>query len=180
MAVETSLLFVACQTFESGKAFRGASLLTDTDTKPVDFRCTDAIRPTSLQTVLYGQMLHQHIVVELVAVQLLKALKQPPTVVLVQEPALLWLRTKIASPVLLLGKESSDSDGSGGNSTKLSSTSGRFEPVVLFAHKEFGNDLATLAPILAVVFNRLDLLEPFKRVVTALEQVHQQKIGEPK
>ncbi len=183
MSDETQLLFIASQKFESGKTVRGAFLLTDTDTKPLEFRCTNPIRPTTLQTVLYGQMLQRHLMVELIGVPLVKSLKQSPFVVLVQEPDLLWLRSKIATPVLLVTKETAitaDGDGDGSRTAMLSSGSGQFEPVVLIAHKEFGSDIPAVTPILTQVFNRFDLVEPFQRIMTALEQVHQQKIGEAK
>jgi hypothetical protein len=181
---DAQILFLASRKFDSDKAIRGALLLTDTDTKPLEFRCTNPIRPTSLQTVLYGQMLQRHIMVELIGVPLLNSLKQPPSVVLVKEPDFLWLRAKVSVPVLQVTKESgldfSSADSDDKRTTLLSSHSGQFEPVVLAAHTDFGDDMSTSVPILTQVFNRFDLLEPFQRVLTALEQVHQQKIGEAK
>jgi hypothetical protein len=179
---DTQLLFIASQKFESGKAVRGALLLTDGDTKPLEFRCTNPIRPTSLQTVLYGQMLETHLMVELIGLPLVNSLRQPPTMILVQEPELLGLRHRVHSPILQIAKESSIAiDGNNGNGTALlSSASGQFEPVVLVAQKEFATDIPTCMSVLTKVFNRFDLLEPFKRVANALEQVHQQKIGESK
>jgi hypothetical protein len=94
MPDDTHLLFVASQRFESGKAIRGAFLLTDCDTKPLEFRCTNPIRPTSLQTVLYGQMLDSHLMLELIGLPLVNSLKQSPTLILVQEPGLLGLRNR--------------------------------------------------------------------------------------
>lgn len=183
MADEIHLLFIASQRFESGKAIRGAFLLTDGDTKPLEFRCTNPIRPTSLQTVLYGQMLDSHLLVELIGLPLVNSLKQPPTLILVQEPGLLALRQRANVPVLQIAKESAiavEGDGNGGRTAMLSSASGKFDPVVLVAQKDFGADIAEGTPVLTKVFNRFDLLEPFQRVITALEQVHQQKIGESK
>jgi len=179
---DTQLLFIASQKFESGKAVRGALLLTDGDTKPLEFRCTNPIRPTSLQNVLYGQMLEAHLIVELIGLPLVNSLRQPPTIILVQEPELLELRHRVHSPILQITKESSLAiNGDNGSGTALlSSASGQFEPVVLVAQKEFATDIPTSMPVLTRVFNRFDLLEPFKRVATALEQVHQQKIGESK
>ncbi len=183
MAGEVNILFIASQRFEAGKAVRGAMLLTDQDTKPLEFRCTNPIRPTSLQTVLYGQMLDSHVAVELIGVPLVNSLKQPPTLVVVREPELLGLRSKIATPVVLLTKESAismDSDSDGRRTSLLSSASGQFDPVVLVAHSDFGDDIGVSMPLLTKVFNRFDLIEPFNRINTALEQVHQQKIGETK
>ncbi len=181
---DSQLLFLASRKFDSDKAIRGALLLTDIDTKPLEFRCTNPIRPTSLQTVLYGTMLQRHVMVELIGVPLFNSLKQPPSVVLVEDPDLLWLRAKASVPILQVTKESgldfSSSDSDEKRTTLLSSNSGQFEPVVLVAHRDFGDDIGASVPLLTQVFNRFDLLEPFHRVLTALEQVHQQKIGEAK
>ena len=184
MPDDTHLLFIAAQKFESGKAIRGAFLLTDGDTKPLEFRCTNPIRPTSLQTVLYGQMLDNHLMVELIGLPLVNSLKQPPALILVQDSALLGLRQKVDSPVLQIAKETAiaigDNNGDESRIAMLSSASGKFDPVVLMAQKDFSQDIAVGTPVLKKVFNRFDLLEPFQRVITALEQVHQQKIGEAK
>ena len=169
MPDDTQLLFIASQKFESGKAVRGALLLTDGDTKPLEFRCTNPIRPTSLQSVLYGQMLETHLMVELIGLPLINSLRQPPTVILVQEPELLGLRERVHSPILQITKESSlpINGNNGSGMALLSSASGHFEPLVLVAQKEFATDIPTSMPVLTRVFNRFDLLEPFRRVVTA-------------
>ena len=60
----------------------------------------------------------------------------------------------------------------------LSSVSGKFDPVVISIHPEFSDDKEVARQLLTEVFNRQDLAEPFTRVLTALEQVHVQKVGE--
>jgi hypothetical protein len=183
MTDDAHLLFMACQRFEAGKAIRGAFLLTDFDTKPLEFHCTNPIRPTSLQTVLYGKMLDSHMMVDLIGLPLVNTLKQPPSLILVQEPNLLRLRQRLNMPVLWIARESAiavGADGDGSDTAMLTSASGKFDPLVLIASKECGMDITVGTPLLSKVFNRFDLLEPFQRVLTALEQVHQQKIGESK
>lgn len=177
-----TLMFLGSKRFEGDKAVRGAFLLTDLDTKPLEFRCTNPIRPTALQTVLYGDMLQRHMMVELIGVPLVTSIKTPPSAVLVEDAELLWLRSKVAVPVLRLTKESqiAVAESDGGNSALLSSHSGQFEPVVVVAHKDFRSDVSDAMPLLTQVFNRFDLAEPFNRVAVALDQVHQQKIGENK
>jgi len=179
---ETQLMFIGAQKFESGKAIRGAFLLTDMDTKPLEFRCTNPIRPSSLQSVLYGQMLQRHIMVELIGMPLVNSVKQSPALILVTDPDLLWLRSKLKVPVVQITKETeiSVSDSDQVRTALLSSNSGQFDPVVLAAHADFGDDVTFATAALVPVFSRFDLLEPFQRVVIALDQVHQQKIGEAK
>lgn len=61
-------------------------------------------------------MLQRHLMVELIGVPLVNSLKQSPSVVLVQEPDLLSVRSKITIPVVLITKETAisvDGDGDG-------------------------------------------------------------------
>jgi len=128
-------------------------------------------------------MLQRHILIELIGVPLMNSLRRPPSVVVVQDAESIWLRSRIASPVVQLTKESdipTHVNGDGGRTVLLSSNSGKFDPIVLVAHKDFATDIEAAAPILSQVFNRFDLMEPFQRIFTALEQVHQQKVGEDK
>src|SRR5947209_18991330 len=101
------LMFLATKKFDSGKAIRGAFLLTDLNTKPLEFRCTNPIRPTTLQTMLYGDILEQHIMVELIGLPLVKSLKDHPTIILVQEQTFIGIRPKIDIPLILIAKEES-------------------------------------------------------------------------
>lgn len=174
------LLYLATHKFEDGKVIRGAFLLTDNDTKPVEFRCTNPVRPTQLQTILYGEILQEHIMVELIGLPLVQSVRETADVILVIEPDFLNMRTKVDIPVVLLTKEEriATVDGHEDNFQMLTSTSGFFEPVVLSTHGDFPTDKTQSRAILGDIFNTHDLIEPFNRISKALEQVHAQKLGE--
>ena len=174
-----SLMFLAAKYFDSGKTVRGAFLLTDAATKPLEFRCTNPIRPTQLQTMLYGDILEEYILVELIGQPLVKSAKEAPSLVLVSDAKFLQLRTKMGVPVVLITKEERiDAGESSGVFQMLNSVSGKFDPVVISVNPEFPDDKDLARQLLSEVFNRHDLAEPFARVLTALEQVHIQKVGE--
>jgi hypothetical protein len=59
----------------------------------------------------------------------------------------------------------------------VASESGKFEPVIVSAHRKFAKERDEYRNILQEVFKRYNLLEPFERIATALEQVHAQKLG---
>ena len=63
---DVRLMFISTKDFADGEAIRGGMLVTDAQTKPLEFRCTDPVRPTSLQKVLYGKMLENHVLVTLI------------------------------------------------------------------------------------------------------------------
>lgn len=178
---QIKLMFLAARKFESNNAVRGAFLLTDVETKPLEFRCTNPIRPTQLQKMLYGDILEQYILVELIGQPLVKTVKDEPNLILVNDHSFLELRTKINIPVVQITKEeqiniSSDKDEN--SFQMLNSSSGKFDPVIIRTHNRFPDDRNRSKEILSGIFNSHDLIEPFSRVSTALEQVHAQKIGE--
>jgi len=183
------LTFLCSHRFENGEVIRGGILLTDRETKPLEFRCTSPIRPTGLQKLLYGNMLERHILVELIGQSLLKSLAEQSDVILVREPDLLHLQVRLGNQqtVLLLSKHgehdprgAEKSDAGGGTSKLLGSDTGKFEPVVVHTYRGFEEKGGQLRGVLGEVFAHFDLLEPFERVKAALEQVHKQKLGEGK
>ncbi len=176
MPSDMKLLFLASARFEKGEAIRGGALVTDSTTKPLEFRCTDPIRPSALQRTLYGGMLDEHVLVELIAKPLHRSLTIKPTLVLVREPHMLLLRPSVDLPVLCVAtdKDFAGLHANAGSQSPilLSSASGRFEPVVITAHADHEEERDSQRAALAEVFGRHNLLEPFERIATALQQVH--------
>ncbi len=174
------LMFLSAKKFESNKVVRGAFLLSDEETRPLEFRCTNPIRPTQLQTVLYGDTLEEYILVELIGQPLVKGASDSPDLVLVNESAFLKLRTRIDVPVVLITKEERIDVEQDSQTvfSMLNSTSGKFDPIVISVHPDFGGDKDLARSFLAGIFNHHDLVEPFNRISTALEQVHASKVGE--
>jgi hypothetical protein len=60
------LAFLSRASFDNGVVSRGEILVTDGETKPLEFRCTSRIRPSSLQKVLYGKTLDGHMALDLI------------------------------------------------------------------------------------------------------------------
>ena len=63
---------------KEGGSYLGGLLLTDTAGIPLDFRYTEPITPTKLQSVLYGKALEPHLKEEVIQKTLLKELKGTP------------------------------------------------------------------------------------------------------
>ncbi len=164
--------------FEGGAAVRGAVLVTDSESKPAEFRCTNTIRPTSLQKVLYGGILDQHLLVDLISVPLLRAISSRISLVVVREPMLLETRARVETPLVLLQSQA-ESASTGGNvrvdDALIHSETGKFEPLVLAVKEEYSDDAAVARTLLQLVGKRCSPLEPFDRLQLALEQVHAQK-----
>jgi hypothetical protein len=158
--------------------FRGGVLVTDSQGKPIEFRCTSAIQPTAVQKTLYGGTLKAHMAVELTARPLLNAVKEKYDAVFVTQEDFIELRKTIQKPLLLVAKQGStlatqqDSE-SPAKSELLSSPSGKFDPVVLTCHWQHAEDIALTLPDLGSLFARFDFIEPFSRIESALKLLHE-------
>lgn len=172
------IAFVDTKRLEDGAAVRGAILVTDSESKPVEFRCTNAVRPTSLQRVLYGGVLDQHLLVELISLPLLRAVSHKVSLIVIRDPLLLEVRHKVDTVVALIRSqaESAGSTDTGQiDDALLHSEGGTFEPLVLTVNKEYTSDASVARPLLELIAKRCNPLEPFERLQLALEQVHQHK-----
>jgi hypothetical protein len=63
---------------KEGASYLGGLLMTDPSGIPLDFRYTEPITPTRLQSILYGKSLEPHLKEEVIQKTLLKELKSPP------------------------------------------------------------------------------------------------------
>lgn len=151
----TSIVFMDSMNFENMQSWRGGALVTDILTYPQEFRLTSPIRPTPLQSMLYGSTLESYISVELIALPLIKALKIKPALIIVRSAKFLEARSKSEFPLVLFDTKSNN-----------------FKP-----HPNFQNDL-TVANGLFAKPNVDTLLEPFSRIQTALTEAHRQKVGD--
>ncbi|MFQ5752260.1 MAG: hypothetical protein ACE5HI_09710 [bacterium] len=175
---ELKIGFLTGVNFEGNSTFRGAILITDSQTKPLEFRVTAPIRPTSFQKTLYGEILGEEILVELITLPLVRTIKEKPEVILVRDPLFLGANLKQDIRIVRIYKEDEIGFGKNNESVSINSLSGKYEPILLETSKEVNDELPEIRKILSDVFAKYNLIEPFERVKLACEQVHAQKIGE--
>jgi hypothetical protein len=153
------LAFLDLATFEDGAAIRGGCLVTDSLTRPLEFRVSGAIRPTSLQKVLYGDTLHEYICNDLVGVPMLRALESNVDFILVRDAEFLKLRTQVEAPVLWV----------------RATVDGQF---VLQALPGYEQEAEAARNALPRRLRGRNIMEPFMRIRSALEEAHNLKVGE--
>jgi hypothetical protein len=155
----------------------GVILVTDADTKPLEFRVTSQIKPTNFQKILYGNVLKEHILVELVALPLLGAIDEDIDVILVSDPLFLGTNSKqgVRCVRVFSGKEAS-----GKKLTKidLASVSNEGLPLSLEIPNDFDDELPGISEALEAVSGTRDLTEPFERLKLGCEQVYLKKTTE--
>ena len=179
---EVRFMFLAASYFEAGDATRGGFLTTNVATEPLEFRCTSSIRPTKLQQMLYGHMLSEYVLCQLIGIPLFEAAKEKPNLILVNDSVFLAMRPRVTVAVLWLGRHSQAADvlpkDAHLEDYVLTHQSGKFEPIITFTHHEFADELLEARRLLSELTKEHDALEPFDRVDRALEHVHKEKTGE--
>ncbi len=162
------LCFLDAHLFE-GDAVRGAALVTDDRTRPLEFRITEPVRCGALQRVLYGEILDEHVAMELIGIPLLEALREQPDYVLVCDQRLLQLQESVQFPVFWIGRDEAQD---GGDDSAPHGPGGIF-----IGYHGDADQVREARAGLRAVAERYSLLEPFERSRTALQRMHQQAAG---
>src|SRR5574338_1279256 len=88
------IAFLETYTLSENGGIMGAILVTDAETKPLEFRVTAPIKTTNFQKTLYGDVLLEHILVELISVPLINALNGEIDIILVKDNLFLGANNK--------------------------------------------------------------------------------------
>lgn len=167
-----TLGFLGMHQFSDGAAIRGGLLVTDTDTKPLEFRVTAPVCPQQFQEILYGDLLEEHVSVELLGIPLVDALQQKPELLLVRNELFLGLNNKQNIPIVLLLKEDEPLIKKGSSTQSLISQDARHPPAKVCTSGKFESDLTEITKKLQPIFLTRDLMEPFNRLDKACVDVH--------
>jgi hypothetical protein len=171
------IAFLETYSFDDNAGIMGAILVTDPDTKPLEFRITAPIKPTNFQKTLYGDVLLEHLLVELIALPLLGAIKDDIDLVLVRDPLFLGINSKQGVRTVRLFNEKDGTVRSKKTGEEQSRLEGDFG-VYIETSKKFASELPEIIEKLSQISTTRNLIEPFDRLKTACEQVHLQKIDE--
>lgn len=168
--------FLETYTLDSDAGIMGAILVTDAETKPLEFRVTAPIKPTNFQKTLYGDVLFEHILTELISIPLLNAINEEIDIILVRDSLFLGVNEKQGIRVVrVLNEEEAQQVGK--SAQEIASTNGS-PKVFVDTLKKFESELSEIKSKLSSVAEHRNLIEPFDRLKVACEQVHLQKTGE--
>lgn len=158
----SSIAFLDFIEFNDGDEIRGAVLVTAERTEPIEFRCTSPVIPTSLQRTLWGKRLMSHIAVHLMGRPLLNKLNNHPILIVVQKAELVELREFVDVPTVLLSPQD-----------EIAPDEAVGQPIAVTSHPKFVDDATNARRILSRNFDGNDWLEPFHRIHTAVEIIHE-------
>lgn len=172
------IAFLETYSFDDKSGIMGAILVTDPDTKPLEFRVTAPIKPTSFQKTLYGNVLHEHILVELIALPLLGAIKDDIDLILVRDPLFLGINNKQGVRAVRLFSEEEEPSKANKSDEEPFALSGDSGKILIETTRKFANELPEIRERLGSISTYRNLIEPFDRLRIACEQVHLQKVDE--
>ena len=181
-AAQQAIAYLGFEAFEKAKAYRGALLVVDGESKPLEFRCTAPVHPTDLQRTLYGASLLPHILTDLIGSPLISTAREKLGVIIITDAAFFDVRLKISTPVIRIiradGKDAKHADGTRSQSLLLQSASGKFDHVMVEAHPKFPADLDSCGDRFRDLFSKWNLLEPFQRMIEGLKYIHDEHVLE--
>ena len=164
---------------KEGASYLGGLLVTDTSGIPLDFRYTEPITPTRLQSILYGKSLEPHLKEEVIQKTLLKELKTPPDLFILSATELAggW-SGDVKYPVLAVQKSQEsplskvgDTFRSGPRELLIQLAEGAAPLRVMFAAAvEPAAQEQAVAKLLEAGYH-MDLVEPLERVTAALQSL---------
>ncbi|MEA4908423.1 MAG: hypothetical protein VB089_12425 [Anaerolineaceae bacterium] len=163
---DTRIAFVDINVFDDG-SIRGGVLVTDIATRPFEFRVTSPVKPTQLQRILYGSSLTEYVYGELIALPLLKSVKEKVTLAVCRNDHLLIARPGLQFPFVVVKKQQSIKNNG-------------INPISIHPHRNFVNEQAHAELLLNAVIERHDIYEPFERVKVAVNEVNQNKVEQQK
>lgn len=169
-SVERLGFFKLAQTLDE-KGFIGAILVTDTYTKPLEFRVTFPVKPTPVQRTLYGASLIPHIGIELCGKPLYEVLENPPDILFIQQDDFLPLSERVRCLVVRVRPLESLSSllEQDVQEVKLPSLVQRYEAIAAAFPTQYEPDtVQTATTVLRELSKQVDLLEPFERIEKAL------------
>ena len=172
------IAFLETYELEDNGGVMGAIMVTDADTKPIEFRVTAPIKPTSFQQTLYGDVLHEHILVELISVPLLNAINEQVDLIIVKDPFFLGANNKQGIRVVRIFNDGDGQSRKSSKAVELPFSSNGNGKTLLETSQKFESELSVINEELNKLSEGRNLLEPFERLKLACEQVNQQKAVE--
>lgn len=158
----------------------GGLMVTDDNGLPLDFRFTDPITPTRLQRALYGGALERYLKADVVAGTLLGSIEARPSVIFVEDEALLTL-PEAKCPVAVVDVTRIGSLGEvgtvkGENRDRVLLQAAEGVPPLRVTVGE-GAEVSAVTSALVALYTHMDALEPAERVRRALGLIASGDIG---
>ncbi|MDR1841806.1 MAG: hypothetical protein LBQ86_07770 [Holophagales bacterium] len=164
---------------KEGASYLGGLLITNSLGIPIDFRYTEPITPTKLQSLLYGKALEPHLRGDVIQKALLKEIKTPPDLMFVRMSDLAGdFAVENKYPILSVQRSQEQPLPTQGATTRISSrellvqlSEGASPLRVLFAHGLTQAEQDSAMEKVVQAGYQMDLAEPMDRTLEALRSL---------
>lgn len=170
--------FLESLTLDESSGIMGAILVTDGETKPLEFRVTAPIKTTNFQKTLYGDVLLEHVLVELISLPLISALNEELDLILVRDPLFLGTNNKQGIRIVHIFDQDDKHSTPQKGVEELKSFRSNSPKTFIQTSPKYDAELPQIRDLLNTISEQRNLLEPFSRLRTACEQVNLQKTNE--
>jgi len=150
-------------------------LITDFKGIPLEFRCTHPIQPTPLQIDLYGETFLSYIGIELLGKPLIRAVKNKPKIIFIDELFLLDLAEASSCPIVFVKSFDTKEDPAISQTSdspyhleQIKNINENFPSLEIVEKKKIKIKTKELIEKLQSEFN---LTEPFQRMKKAVETI---------
>ncbi len=148
----------------------GGLLLVDRRARPVEFHCSAPILPSRTQEILYGRTLKSALLCDQIGKSLINQLKQPPQLILTDEPLALPLRKLIEIPLALFVRENTlDDEAIESDAENWTFESGRNSVTIA---RDATDDREVVRRTVREGRGVWDLSEPIERIREAVQEAH--------
>jgi hypothetical protein len=168
----SSIGFLSLYQLSNTAEYMASLLITDHSGVPQEFKSTESVKPSTLERTLYGKALEPYIGVHLCGIPLVKSVKVTPALIIVDKDYLLEVREESAIPIVLvhaLGQQINVT------SSDVDETSRGVQPLDIRPHPKYPDDKIYAQRLIESSFGRLDLVEPFSRMLRAVEMLREKR-----
>ena len=143
-------------------AYIGGFLVLNSMGRPLEFHCTEAVKPTRAQEILYGNTLQPYVFCDQIGKALTNASKIKPSIIFVDSPQSLEIRDQIETLVFMI-RNRNEQSVSDDNILSL----GNLE---LLPWNQSPTDIDAISDKQRETIGNWDLLEPFQRIQNAIQE----------
>lgn len=157
------------------KGFVGGYLVLNAAGRPLEFHCTNPVKPNRAQEILYGPTLLPYLHGEQIAPALLAKAKTPPRLVCTDLAPALTARASSPAPVVLIATSDAESGAKPKPTLRIDGAHHDLNwldlgPRRLALPAEHAADREEVAAICRELAEGFDLTEPFSRIREALKE----------
>ena len=151
-----------------GPGLIGGYLLLNLLGRPLEFHCTEPVKPNRAQQILYGDVLEAYLYGEQIAQTLVTHSRLQPSLILTDQPAVLSLRDRSELPVVLVAPAQTPERAPSSLSASTPITAAGC--TVWISNQDAAREPA-VRETLAQLSTGWNLMEPFRRIEDAVSEL---------